>query len=549
MANTGRLLLEVEEIAKSFGSLDVLENVSFNVHEGDRIGLVGSNGSGKTTILDLISNGGQDLGEIRPVDGLRMAYVTQVRDIEDNLDVATELDRKPRQFREIEDELSLIESQMADPAFYDGDWQSVMDRYQELQATLSQSGGGDVAGAAKAILRGLGLGHIDLSQKVSSLSGGERAKLALARSLVGLSAIDLLILDEPTNHLDIETCEWLEDFLIDFEGALIVVSHDRYFLDKVCTRIIEVAEKTTQAYTGNYSVHLRIKEANDAADRAALDTIEKKIEHTQQALRHMKRSNKYDKSISSKHKMIEEMQKERKEIKSRIKPRPKSLHIQIASEEKSSNEMVEFTDVSMVFSGNDSKLVFEDLNLEVRKGDRLGIVGPNGSGKTTLLRMILGDIAPTSGDFSLSPGVQIGYFHQDHRLLNFNKSCIQEIEAVRPDLDYGQVRGALGRFRFSKDSAHSQIGDLSGGERARVAILKLLLEPSNMLLLDEPTNHLDIPSKAALEEALRGYEGSMLVISHDRYFLDKIANGILSVSDHKITRYAGGYSEFITSRF
>ena len=545
---SGRLLLEVEEVQKAFGPITVLEDVSFNVHEGDRIGLVGANGCGKSTLLDILSEGGQDLGEVRKVDGLRIAYVTQVRDIAEDLTIGAELERKPRQFKEIEEELRSIEAQMADPAFYDGEWQGVMDRYQELQATLTTSGGGDVSGHATAILRSLGLEHLDLTQSVSDLSGGERAKVALARSLVGVGAIDLLMLDEPTNHLDIETVEWLESYLVDYEGAMIIVSHDRFFMDKVCNRIVEIEGGESATYVGNYTESLRIKKAMRDSDEAALKTIEKKIDHTTQALQHMKRANKYDKSISSKHKMIEEMQKERKALKARMKSSPKPLHINIDAVEKSSKDMVEIKKGGLTYSGEETKIVYEGLDLEIRKGDRLGIVGPNGSGKTSLLKVVLGEQDLSEGELDVSPGVQTGYFHQDHRSLDFTNTCVDEIAAVAPKMEYGKIRGALGRFRIEKDSAHSKIGDLSGGQRARIAILKLLLEPTNLLLLDEPTNHLDLHSKHALEEALIGYSGSMLVVSHDRYFLDRVVTGILEVKDRTIIRHAGSYTDYLGRR-
>ena len=320
-----RELINVEAVDRSFGAVDVLQDINLKVNDGDRIGIVGHNGAGKTTLLNTISEQKQDTGDVEFAPGIRLAYLTQIRDLESDSTIEEELGRKGRQFQELEDEIAAIEAQMVDPAFYEGDWEPVMERYTELQQTLASSGGGNVAGIAKGILERLGLDQHPMDMAVNKLSGGEQAKLALARQLVGLNGIDVIFLDEPTNHLDIHTTEWLETFLTEFKGAQLIVSHDRYFLDQVCNRIVEIDNLRAWPWKGNYSQFLVQKTASEAALGDAIANIEKKIQSTMGAMQQMKRANKYDKSISAKHKMIERMQQELKALKARVPKKRKPL--------------------------------------------------------------------------------------------------------------------------------------------------------------------------------------------------------------------------------
>ena len=385
-----RELIRVEGVDRAFGPVTVLEDINIMVNEGDRIGIVGHNGAGKTTLLNTISEQKQDVGEIEFANGIRIAYLTQIRDIDDDSTIEEELSRKGRQFQELEEEIAAIEAQMVDPAFYEGNWQPVMDRYSELQTMLGASGGTNVANIAKAILERLGLDQHPMDMKVSSLSGGERAKLALARQLVGLAGVDVIFLDEPTNHLDIQTTEWLEEFINEFVGAQLIVSHDRYFLDQVCTRIVEIDNLRNWNFNGNYSQYLKQKGNFLAALDDRIKTVEKKISHTQSALRSMKSANKYDKSISAKHKMIERMQQELKALKARKPKQRKGLRFNLEAVDKSSNDIIELKDVSKKFEGL-KRPILDKQNLEISKGNRIGIVGGNGQGKTTLLKVITGD--------------------------------------------------------------------------------------------------------------------------------------------------------------
>jgi ATP-binding cassette subfamily F protein 3 len=542
-----RDLITVEAVDKSFGPVDVLVDINLLVQDGDRIGIVGHNGAGKTTLLNTISEQTQDVGDVDFAPGIRLAYLTQIRDIDSDSTIEEELSRKGRQFQELEEEIAAIEAQMADPAFYDGDWESVIEKYSQLQQTLGESGGSNVASIAKATLAKLGLDKHPLDMQVNKLSGGEKAKLALARQLVGLAGVDVMFLDEPTNHLDIQTTEWLEAFLRDFQGAQLIVSHDRYFLDQVCTRIVEVDNLRAWPWKGNYSKFLRQKTAQEATLSDMINTVEKKIDATTGALKQMKRANKYDKSISAKQKMIERMQQELKALRARVPKKRKPLILKLEATDKASMDVIQIEGGSKSFEGLE-RPILNNQDLEIRKGDRIGIVGGNGQGKTTLLKIINGDEKLDSGMRDLAPGCEIGYFHQDHATLDFNLNPVEQIEKLRPDFQYGDIRAALGRFQFSSDQVTTKLSQLSGGERARVALLKLLLEENNLLLMDEPTNHLDMDSKDTLEEALINYEGSLITVSHDRWFLDQVVNRIWELQDGIVTVYYGNYTDYVRAK-
>jgi len=542
-----RDLIAIEGVDRSFGPVDVLVDINLLVQDGDRIGIVGHNGAGKTTLLNTISEQSQDVGDIDFAPGIRLAYLTQIRDIDSDSTIEEELSRKGRQFQELEEEIAAIEAQMADPAFYDGDWESVIEKYSQLQQTLGESGGSNVASIAKATLTRLGLDKHPMDMQVSKLSGGEKAKLALARQLVGLAGVDVMFLDEPTNHLDIQTTEWLESFLRDFKGAQLIVSHDRYFLDQVCTRIVEVDNLRAWPWKGNYSKFLQQKTAQEATLSDMIKTVEKKIDATTGALKQMKRANKYDKSISAKQKMIERMQQELKALRARVPKKRKPLILKLEATDKASMDVIQIEGGSKSFEGLE-RPILNNQDLEIRKGDRIGIVGGNGQGKTTLLKIINGDEKLDRGMRDLAPGCEIGYFHQDHATLDFNLNPIEQIEKLRPDFQYGDIRAALGRFQFSSDQVTTKLSQLSGGERARVALLKLLLEENNLLLMDEPTNHLDMDSKDTLEEALINYEGSLVTVSHDRWFLDQVVNRIWELQDGVVKVYYGNYTDYIRAK-
>ena len=540
-----RELIRLDDVHKAFGPVTVLDGIGLRIDEGDRIGVVGHNGAGKTTLLSTITNRDQDVGDITYAPALRIAYLTQVRDIEEDATLDEELSRRGHQFKELMDEIAEIETRMADPSFYEGDWQPMIDRYSELQALSARSGGSDVAGHAKSILKALDLSQHPMDMPLSKLSGGERAKVALARQLVGLGEIDVFFLDEPTNHLDLPTLEWLERFLLKFQGAQLIVSHDRYFLDKVCNHIVEVFDGHTRGYKGNYSAYLQQKELflQTLGDR--IDKSEKEIKRLTGALRSMKRANKYDKSISQKHHMLARAQRELKWLRS-LKPKERrGLQFNIQATEKSSLDVLDFKQASLRFDGL-ARPILNKVEIGVRRGQKIGIVGPNGAGKTTLLRIINGEVDLDEGIIDVRPGVQIGYFHQDHRTLDFDLTPIEQVQKLKPRMDYAKIRAMLGQFQYTPEMVATPLKNLSGGERARIAMLKLLLEDNNMLLLEEPTNHLDTDAKEALEASLKAYDGCILTVSHDRWFLDQVCDTIWELpGDGTIRIYPGNYSDYL----
>ena len=537
-----REYIRLIDVHKSFGPKHILEGINLTIDKGDCIGVVGHNGSGKTTLLNTISEQNQDIGEIKFSPGLRIAFLTQIRDIIEESTLEEELNRKGRQFAEIEDEISSIELQMANPEFYQGEWQNSIERYQELQSLMTRSGGTDVAGHAQNVLKNLGLENKPSDIKLSKLSGGERAKVALARQLVGLEEIDILFLDEPTNHLDLNTIDWLENFLLSFEGTILVVSHDRYFLDVICNHILEIREGGTWGYKGNYSSYVKQKTLFLQTLEDRITKNDKEIKRLTGALQSMKRANKYDKSISQKHQMLMRTQRELKWLK-KIKPKKrKQMQFNIKSLEKSSMDILSLENANLSFDDT-SKPILNSQTFGISKGQRIGILGPNGSGKTTLLNVILGEQTIDSGKVELAPGVKIGYFHQDHRTLDFSLNPVEQIQKLRPKMEYGDIRALLGRFQFTKEMVNTRLEHLSGGERARIALLKLLLEENNLLLLDEPTNHLDTDAKEALEDALKTYTGTLVIVSHDRWFLDQLCTTIWNLDgEGNIGIFPGNYS-------
>ncbi len=540
-----RELIRIEDVHRAFGPLKVLDGINLRIDEGDRIGVVGHNGAGKTTLLRTISNQDQDLGDIVFAPGLRLAYLTQIRDIEEDATLEEELNRRGRQFQELEDEIASLEARMAEPSFYEGEWEDEMVRYQELQSMMAKSGGTNVASHAQEILKALDLAHHSLDTRLSTLSGGERAKVALARQLVGLSQIEVFFLDEPTNHLDLATLDWLEEFLNTFEGALLIVSHDRYFLDRVCNNVLEIQDAHAKGYPGNYSSFLQQKELFLATLADRIDKTGKEVKRLKGAMMSMKRANKYDKSISQKHHMLMRAESEFRWLKS-LKPKQRrGLNFTLESTDKSSVEVLDFHNASLTFEGL-NRPILKNLEVSVARAQKIGIIGPNGAGKTTLLRLIDGELELDSGIVDVRPGVQIGYFHQDHRSLDFELTPIEQVRTLKPRMDYGDIRALLGRFQFTREMVETKLSRLSGGERARVAMLKLLLEENNLLLLDEPTNHLDTDAKEALEEALQAYEGSIITVSHDRWFLDKICDTIRELhGDGSMWIWPGNYTEYL----
>ena len=528
-------LLKGENISKSYRDKVIIERGSFRVSEGEKIGLIGANGVGKTTLLEIISGQTRpEEGEINRKRGLEIGHLAQEPNLAREKNVYQE-------GMEAFHEILLLREKAHNLAEMMGKEKSnlsqVMEEYGRVEEELEKRGGYDCEVRLKTVLNGLGFKETDFQKRVESLSGGERTRLAYVRLL--LRKPDLLLLDEPTNNLDIEATEWLENYLIAYPQAVLLISHDRYFLDRIVERIWELERGKLRCYRGNYTQYLRQKE-EETARREKRGRLQQKeiIRHEEFIRRNI--AGQKTKQAQSRRKMLQKME---------IIPEPKKkerITIKFSPQLRGGNEVLEVRSLSKSLKAG---FLFDDLSFKLERGDRLGIVGPNGTGKTTLLRIIMGEERPDYGETRIGEGVKLGYHDQHLAELNPENSIMEEMRSIDSKLKDEELRSFLGGFLFSREDAFVSIKDLSGGEQARVLLAKLMLAKVNFLILDEPTNHLDIPSRRILEEALCDYDGTILVVSHDRYFLDRIVRRILCFgSDGKVEAYWGNYSYFLKKR-
>ncbi len=530
----GMTILSVHQLQKYFGERCLFDGVTFDVDAHDRIGFVGDNGCGKTTLFRMLTGEEPaDAGQVVAAHGLRIGYMEQhvCRDSRRSLyeEVLTVFDP----LIQTEQELANMQHEMTvrtDDA--------LIERYNTVRERFELDGGLYFRGRVASTLKGLGFTDAEQAQSVDTLSGGQRSKAALAKLL--LSDSKLLLLDEPTNHLDIPSVEWLEEFLRGFAGAFIVISHDRYFLDRVTTRTIELTNGHLVATNGNYSVH-REKRLTDAEiARHHYQSAMRDIEKTRQSIEKLKSFNR-EKSVRrarSKEKMLDR-QLDALEI-----PETEAEHIRFdfTARTVSGNDVLMADELAMGF---DEKTLFEHVNLHIRRGERVFLLGPNGCGKTTLLKILQRRLAPRHGLVRTGEKVSVGYYDQTQAGLDTDKTAIDALWDLYPELTQTEVRSALAAFLFRGDAVFRPVGLLSGGERARLLLLKLMLARDNLLLLDEPTNHLDIGSREALEQALEGYDGTMVVVSHDRYFINRMANKILCLTPTGCTEVVGNYDAYM----
>ena len=527
------MLFRLSEVYKSYGVQDVLRGASLQVNAGEHVGLVGRNGAGKSTIFRLVrAEETADSGDVVRARGVKLGLLDQHVHFKPGSTVHESALAAFGRLQQIEHEMHELEHRMADAG---DDLEKVLERYSDLQHEFEHEGGFEYTARAEAILQGLGFDRDMWSLETEKLSGGQQNRLGLACLL--LAAPDVLLLDEPTNHLDVNAVEWLEEFLQEYQSAYVIISHDRYFLDRCCRRIIELENGRAANYTGNYSDYLVEREERREAQQRAYDNQQHLIAKTEEFIRRNLAGQK-TKQAKSRRKMLEKLERI-----DAVRRDQSSGDFRLQSIERTGNHVLTVNELTI---GYPDKMLASDIAFILRRGECLGIIGPNGSGKTTFLKTILNKVAPLSGEVRWGTKVQIGYYAQQLDDLDERNEIIMELRRVAPaTATAGELRSFLAKFLFTGDDVYKHVRDLSGGEKGRLALAKLIYSRVNVLVLDEPTNHLDIPSREALEEALSVYEGTIVTISHDRYFLDRVATQILALDGvGGAEHYDGDYTEY-----
>lgn len=533
------MILSVNNIDKSFNEIPVLRNVSFHIEDNEKAAVIGINGAGKTTLLRIImgelaaDNGSVALGRNRTV-----GYLSQHEAVSGENTIYDELLSVKQDIIDLERRMRSIEMQMKTAS--EETLGRLMDTYSSLTHAFETANGYAYKSELTGVLKGLGFAQEDFGRTVSTLSGGQKTRVALGRLL--LTNPDLIILDEPTNHLDMSSVTWLENYLRAYKGAVIVVSHDRYFLDRIATKIIEIDNTRSTVFTGCYSDYAAKKEILRTAQYNAYIKQQQEIRHQEEVIEKLRSFNR-EKSIrraESREKLLNKIEPLEKPVETRA-----DMRLRLEPRCESGGDVLHAEDLSKSFG---ALTLFEHLHFDIRKGEHVALIGDNGTGKTTILKMINELAAPDSGTIRLGSNVEIGYYDQEHHVLNMDKTLFDEISDAYPDLNNTQIRNTLAAFLFTGEDVFKQIRSLSGGERGRVSLAKLMLSKANFLILDEPTNHLDILSKEILEDALNAYTGTVLYVSHDRYFINRTASRILDLSHRQLTEYLGNYDYYLEKK-
>ena len=534
------IVLSAQNVAKAFGVNVVLKDVSLTLQQGDRLGLVGVNGCGKSTLMRILAGlESADSGDISMVRGTRIGYLAQQNMVTSGLSVWDELQKvyepvfeMEQRLRELEEEMSRAHEEPARFARLSSDYDKLLRRFEESDGYSWKS-------MVSGVLNGLGFKPFQYDQTVDSLSGGEQTRLCLARLL--LQKPDLLLLDEPTNHLDMETLSWLENYLAAYKGSVLVISHDRYFLDHVCTCMVEILMGSSEQYSGNYTRYIAQRQERFETRMRAYELQQKEIERQQAIIARYRMYNR-EKSIraaESREKALERMEKLDKPVDER------AIRFRFEARRRTGEDVLMLKDVSKSFG---EKHLFAHLDLHVRMGDRVALIGPNGVGKSTLIKLITGDEPADTGTIRYGSNVDIGYYDQHQSALHPEKTVLDEVWDRFPRMEQSDVRGALGMFLFTGDDVFQPIKTLSGGEKGRVALTALMLRKDNLLLLDEPTNHLDMDSREVLEDALSDFGGTIITVSHDRYFINRIANRIIEMRPEGVVEYMGNYDDYVEKK-
>lgn len=537
------IVLSCNNLNKSFGIDSILENVNFTVNEYDKIGIIGVNGTGKTTLFKIISGiYGYDSGDIYTSKDCEIGYLEQNTNfhsentiLEEVLEVFKDVIEMEKYLRDLEHKISEESSNTNSTTL-----EKLMNEYSNKLEAFSDMNGYGYKSEAKGVLKGLGFSDEDMDKPISILSGGEKTRVLLGKLL--LKKPTLLLLDEPTNHLDSEAIEWLEVFLKQYKGTVILISHDRYFLDQVVNRIFEIHNKKLKTYNGNYSDFIKASAIEKELELKKFEDQQKDIKKQEESIERLKAfgREKHLKRARSKEKALAKV-----DVLDKPEAYRKKAKIEFNPSVTSGNDVLQLRDISM---GYGERILFKDLNLDIYRGEKVALIGANGIGKSTLFKIIMNEVTPLSGDIKFGTNVNVSYFHQEQKTLNLDNTIIDEIWEDNKQLTQTSLRTMLGAFLFEGEEVFKKISTLSGGERARVAILKLILSNSNLLLLDEPTNHLDIDSKEVLEEALSSYTGTIFTISHDRYFLNTVVDKVLVLDENGITEYLGNYDYYIEKK-
>lgn len=532
------ILLQAVEISKSFAAEPILSGINLQIQTGERIGLVGVNGAGKSTLLKIIT--GQllpDSGDIRKGKDVQLGYLAQNSGLESDKTIWDEMISVFASLRSMEQELRALESKMGEP-MPEKEYEQLLAQYSALSEQFKERGGYQYEANIRSILHGLRFYEDDYQTFISSLSGGQKTRLALCKLL--LTTPDILVLDEPTNYLDIETLTWLERYLHNYTGAVLVVSHDRYFLDALVTVIYEIERTHCKRFVGNYSKYLDLKAEDIERQLAMFDKQQAEINRLEDFIaRNIARAS-TTKRAQSRRKMLDKIDRIQRPITA-----DKRVSFSFDIDRVSGNEVLKIKDLSV---GYKDKKLSSGLTFQLDRGERVALLGPNGIGKSTLLKTVIGELEPLAGTITLGSNVSIGYYDQEQKELHSDKTVLHELWDDYPLMPEKDIRTVLGNFLFSGDDVLKKISSLSGGEKARVSLAKLMLQNSNFLILDEPTNHLDIYSKEVLENALEDYPGTILFVSHDRYFLNKMATRVIELHPHGAVSYLGNYEYFLEKK-
>ena len=533
------MVLSCNNISKAFGEEVIMSKCSFNVEDNEKCAIVGINGVGKTTLLRIIVGElSADEGSVSLANKKSLGYLPQMPEIDSNKNIYDEMLEAKADVIELEEKIRLLEEKMKSQE--GAELEESLKSYNNATSEFERVNGFAYKSEIVGVLKGLGFTETDFDKKVSVLSGGQKTRLALAKLL--LSKPDVILLDEPINHLDLNSISWLEGFLSNYKGAVVIVAHDRYFLDHVVSKVVEIDRANTSVYMGNYSAYSKKKAEKMNAELNAYLNQQREIKHQEEVIEKLKSFNR-EKSI----KRAESREKQLDKIEILDKPVQESANMKISlvPEIISGNDVLSVKGLSKSFGEN---TLFEGLDFDIKRGEKVAIIGNNGSGKTTILKIINGIEKADAGSLKLGSNVFIGYYDQEHNVLNPSKTIFEEIRDDYPELTNTKIRNVLASFLFTADDVFKKISSLSGGEKGRVSLAKLMLSKANFIILDEPTNHLDILSKEILENALNSYEGTILYVSHDRFFINKTAERILELSDAGLKGFLGNYDYYLEKK-